>query len=65
MIAKEKLAFAKIKPICEVEKLAFAKMKPICELEECHGADLGLEYQMIKPAPHSSSLLLVSSRTFC
>ena len=27
------------------EKLAFAKMKPICELEERHGADLGSEYQ--------------------
>ena len=27
------------------EKLTFAKMKPICELVECHGADLGSEYQ--------------------
>ena len=27
------------------EKLTFAKMKPICELEERHGADLGSEYQ--------------------
>ena len=27
------------------EKLAFTKMKPICELEERHGVDLGLEYQ--------------------
>ena len=26
-------------------KLTFAKMKPICELEERHGADLGSEYQ--------------------
>ncbi len=27
------------------EKLAFAKMKPICELEERHGANLASEYQ--------------------
>ena len=26
-------------------KLAFSKMKPICELEEHHGANLGSEYQ--------------------
>ena len=29
------------------EKLAFTKMKPICELEERHGADLGPEFQSI------------------
>ena len=23
------------------ENLAFTKMKPLCELEECHGVDLG------------------------
>ena len=27
------------------EKLAFTKMKPICELEERHGVDLGAEYK--------------------
>ena len=27
------------------EKFTFVKMKPVYELEECHGADLGLEYQ--------------------
>ena len=27
------------------EKLAFTKIKPICELNERHGADLGSEYQ--------------------
>ncbi len=27
------------------EKLAFTKMKPICELEERHGVDLGVGYK--------------------
>ena len=27
------------------EKLAFSKMKPLCELEERHGADLGEKYK--------------------
>ena len=28
------------------EKLAFVKMKPICELEECHDSDLGQSIRM-------------------
>ena len=27
------------------EKLAFTKMKPICELEESHGVNLGVGYK--------------------
>ena len=52
VIVKEMLTFAKMKPI-------FVSWRNVMVLIWCWSS------KMIKPAPHSSSLLLVSSRTFC
>ena len=40
------------------EKLAFSKMKSLCELEELHGVDLGPGYKTITHVRHLSSIYI-------
>ena len=46
------------------EKLAFAKMKPICELEERHGVDLRVGYKNNRPYATFVSFIAIEQKLF-